>query len=334
MHSTVSVVSSLSLIALLSANAGQGGSGGCADDGPPLPATLEVVARFDPAKGELPEGLTMHRGAPTVGLAVLGQARSVTADGQASTVATSPTLPPNQAFVTGLASYDDRLYLAVPSFSPELPAGLYRTAPGGGAATRFTSGAAMVFPSDVERDARGDFYVSDSMAGAIFKVGPDGEATVWVADPLLQGGRAICGNTEGLFDIGANGMVVRRDSVLVVNTDRGSLIEIPIRPDGAAGAPRERIASNCEELGGADGLVQDLDGSLYVAINRQNKIVRITRDDEFQVIYQGGELDFPASVRIATIDGVRWLYVTNFALGNALGGKPALPSLARIRLSR
>lgn len=329
-HAT-SLLLSLPLLSLVTAG---GGRPGCTDpEGPPLPATLEVVATFDPAKGELPEGLTITDGVPAVGFAVLGQVRSVPATGAATTVATSPELPANAAFITGLGTdREGRTYMALPSFAESPAAGVYRTAPGGGAATRFTTGVTMQFPSDLAWDAQGNLYITDSQAGAIFKAAPSGETTVWLADPRLTGGREACAG-DGLFDIGVNGLALTRDSLTVVNTDRGTLIEIPIRPDGSAGAPRVRIES-CEALAGADGLTRDVDGSLYVALNRKNQIARITADDTITPIYEGGELDFPASVRIATVDGVRYLYLTNFALSNALAGKPAKPSLARLRLSR
>jgi sugar lactone lactonase YvrE len=115
--------------------------------------------------------------------------------------------------------------------------------------------------------------------------------------------------------------------VYVANNDKGSIVKIPIEADGSAGAPSELVAPDCAALGGADGLALGPDGSLYVAVNRQNRLVRVDAEGAVHVIAEGGVLDFPASLALA--DGE--LVVTSFALGAALSGgdpKPALVSVA------
>ena len=63
--------------------------------------TVETVASFDAAKGELPEGLAItDRGVTYVGFAPTGQIVKVADDGSISPVA---TLPRGQGFLVGLA---------------------------------------------------------------------------------------------------------------------------------------------------------------------------------------------------------------------------------------
>jgi hypothetical protein len=63
----------------------------------------------------------------------------------------------------------------------------------------------------------------------------------------------------------------------VTNTDRGSLVRIPIQSDGTAGAPSEIAGPSCADLNGADGLAIAHNGDLIVAVNHQNKLARVDR---------------------------------------------------------
>jgi hypothetical protein len=56
----------------------------------------------------------------------------------------------------------------------------------------------------------------------------------------------------------------------VTNTDRGSLVRIPIQSDGTAGAPSEIAGPSCADLNGADGLTIAHNGDLIVAVNVGN----------------------------------------------------------------
>ena len=83
---------------------------------------------------------------------------------------------------------------------------------------------------------------------------------------------------------------------------------------------------DCETLGGADGLARAPDGSFVVAVNRQNKVVRVGADGAVHTNVSGDPLDFPATVAYRGST----LFATNFAFANANAGKPATPGLLRV----
>jgi hypothetical protein len=151
----------------------------------------------------------------------------------------------------------------------------------------------LTFPNDLT--LFGDsVLVTDSFRGVVYRVGADGTAEVWVDSGLLD--------PDGGF--GANGIAVGKDgTVYVANLDQGRIVEIPVGKDGSAGEPDTFVQS--EELIGADGLAFDTRGSLYVAVNAQNAIRRVSPDGEIETLAENGldgveEFDFPADVTFGT----------------------------------
>jgi hypothetical protein len=55
--------------------------------------------------------------------------------------------------------------------------------------------------------------------------------------------------------------------VLVGNTELGSLVSIPIRPDGAASPAR--VIKSAGALAGVDGIALDVHGTVYAATRRR-----------------------------------------------------------------
>jgi sugar lactone lactonase YvrE len=112
--------------------------------------------------------------------------------------------------------------------------------------------------------------------------------------------------------IGANGIAHDAKNVYVTNTDYGRIIAVPIAADGSAGTP-SILKEDCASLGGADGLVVDADGSFVIAVNAQNKIVRVTPGGRVTVLASGAPLATPASVLFDTNTpaGMRRLLITN-----------------------
>src|SRR5206468_13022075 len=116
----------------------------------------------------------------------------------------------------------------------------------------------------------GDLYVTDSILGAVWRL-PRGGGTseIWEQSPLLAGTGVF-----GLgFPLGANGIGYRNGELFVTNTEIGSIVRIPVLPDGSAGTPR--LVAQGAALFGADGITVDVAGNLYVAVNPQSTIVRV-----------------------------------------------------------
>jgi hypothetical protein len=103
-------------------------------------------------------------------------------------------------------------------------------------------------------------------------------------------------------------------------------VHVPILDGGSAGAPEVLVASNCDRLGGADGVVVDRKGDVLVATNRLNKVVRVDKNGDIATIADQG-LDFPATLALDAKDNV---LVTSFALISATTGGTPNPNLARI----
>jgi hypothetical protein len=292
------------------------------------PAPPAVVASFDPAAGELPEGVATKDGTAYVGFAPLGEVVKVDLHtGERARFAKLPKPVPNKGFMTGLSfGGDGSLYAALVSFDPSVQPGIYKIPATGGPGVLFAKDAHMVFPNGLVFDAGGALLVTDSAAGAVYKIAPSGAVTTWASTPLLAGDPAACGGSGNGFPIGANGIAARDGAYYVTNTDRGSVIRIAIKADGTAGAPEIAAGPDCAALAGADGLTVDARGDLVVAVNRQNKVVRLPKSGAIEILAANGVMDFPASVAWDNAT----MITTNFALVNASTGKPAKPGLIRI----
>lgn len=302
-------------------------SAGCgASEWPASPLTVGEIVRLDGAGGKMSEGLAVRGGKAFLGYVASGEVVAVDLDSGAVTPFAS--LPPpvaGKGFVAGLAVHGDDLYAALVSFAPEVQAGIYRITAAGGPARLFASHEEMAFPNGIAFDVAGQMYVTDSAAGAIFRVSATGEVTRWLADPLLTGGKDSCGAGQGVgvpFDIGVNGIAIDGDTMFVSNSDRAQVVRIPIRKDGSAGAPALLVPPRCADLSGADGLALAPGGDLIVAVNHLNRLVRVDREGRVTALVSGDPLDFPASLTFA--DGT--LYLSNFAFLDAKH-----PALLRIR---
>ncbi|HTE50156.1 MAG TPA: SMP-30/gluconolactonase/LRE family protein [Kofleriaceae bacterium] len=315
-------VQGIAAIAAIGVLAAAGAAGCTGSQWPASPVVVSEVARFDGARGQMSEGVAVREGTAYLGYVASGEVVAVDLESGAVTpYASLPQPVAGKGFVAGLAVHGDDLYAALVSFVPEVQAGIYRMTGAGGPAQLFAKHDEMAFPNGMAFDDAGQMYVTDSAAGAIFRVSTTGEVTRWLADPLLTGGKDSCGAGNGVgvpFDIGANGIVIDGETMFVTNTDRAQVVRIQIQKDGGAGAPRLLVPPSCDELSGADGLALAPDGDLIVAVNHLNKLMRVDREGHVTQLASGGPLDFPASLVFAG-DA---LYISNFAFLDAK--RPAL----------
>ena len=190
-----------------------------------------------------------------------------------------------------------------------------------GRVTTVTEG--FTAPNAIARDDAGNLYVSDSFAGTVTRLRPDGSRrAVWAQDPLLA--------TQGQPPFGANGLAfdAARESLYVANTGDDAVLRIPVRADGSAG-PVEVFARGADldarlgtshSLDGADGIAFDLDGNLWVCANQANEIQVLSPEGEIVARYRGAgadALDFPASL----VFRGRLLYVANLSLATGASSK-------------
>lgn len=290
------------------------------------PSTPSFVARFDASAGELPEGLLLRADSALVGFAPSSRiVRVDLANGTATAFGRLPAPVPGKGFMTGLAQgARGDVYVGLASFVPEVIAGIYRLPKDGGEATLFAKDPQLPFPNALAFDATGNLFVTDSGTGSVFRVDASGHAERWATGELLAGKAYHCGPGLGPgFDIGANGLVVEDDAVFVVNSDKATVVKIPRNAAGGAGTPALVAGPDCAQLGGADGLARAPNGSFVVAVNRQDKLVRVSRSGAIEVVKSGRPFDFPASVAYRGAD----LFVTNFALYTATQHQNPAPGL-------
>jgi len=248
------------------------------------------------------EGLAIdEEGNVFAGLIFTGEILKITPQGEISVFATVPGVSPESAWLVGLTfdGYGD-LFAAFASFVPEYTTGVYKITEDGTQVELFATGTPetpMALPNDVLFDENGNLFVSDSFAGAIFKVTPEGEVSVFKTDPSL-----LTVNPD--LGFGANGIVFDTEgNLFVANTGEGTILKITVNPDGTAG-DIEQIA---EDLVGADGIVFDAAGNLYVAQNVADRIVIISPEGAVSVLASGYPLESPASLELRGSS----LFVTN-----------------------
>ena len=280
----------------------------------PAVGPVQTLRTYDADANELPEGVAVDkRGRIYLSMTFTGELRRIDPDGSERVVAILPT--GNGFGPVGLAvDAPGNVYVGVITFDPATH-GVWRVTPEGRSA-RLPGSEAITFPNGVAFGDRGTLYVSDSITGAVWAIPKGGATELWVQSPLLEG----VGGGPLPFPIGANGITYRHRTVYVTNSEQGSVVTIPVNPDGSAGTPTILIQDPA--LLPADGVALDVHGNLYVAVFGQSTIVRIPPDgSSVTVIADGSDgLDFASSVAFGTGRGQRTtLYAVNFSIGPFFG---------------
>ena len=298
--------------------------------GGPAFATAHVgrVLTFDASAGELPESIVVdRRGTIYVSLAPLGQVRAIAPDGSQQVVATLPVGSGFGALGLALGPRDD-LYVAVSTFDPATN-GVYRV-DRGGSIERLPGTEAIGLPNGLVFDRRGDLFVTDSVGGAIWRIPANGSAELWLQHPLLEGDNSA----PPPVPLGANGIAVRGGTLFVTNTEKGSVVRVPVKRDISPGTLS--VLAQGPALMGADGLTLDIRGSLYVAVNGQNTVVKVSPDGaKLTTLATAADgLDSPSDVAFGqSRRDRRTLFVVNFAIGPAFGFPPgAGPALLEMKV--
>ncbi len=126
-------------------------------------------------------------------------------------------------------------------------------------------------------------------------------------------------------DFGANGIALdeSQEHLYVGNTDYGRILRIGIRGGKAA---EVEVLAESDSLKGADGNALDKRGTLYVAVNAQDRIATVDRHGDISVYAEGAPFDAPSSVVFGRGCGdERTLYLSSFALYRANGFIPGTP---------
>lgn len=152
--------------------------------------------------------------------------------------------------------------------------------------------------------------------GGIWVVPKGGTAELLLRDDLLTG---VCAPVPIPYPIGANGLAYHQGSLIVANTEKALLLEIPILRGGGLGTVRMLADLSGPGFFGPallDGIALDVHGNIYAAVITDNSVAKVSRDGSHIETIATAEdgLTFPASLAFGTGKGDRQnLFVTNLA---------------------
>jgi sugar lactone lactonase YvrE len=286
---------------------------------------FEQVVVFDPAAGELPESVALDR-AGNVYLSMSNTIRKLATDGELSEFGRLPIA----AFALGVkVGADGCVYTVSTSLDPAVVGAFVWRICSAGMVEQLAALDPRGGPNDLAFDDSGNLYVTDPFLGQIWKIDPEGTASVWLAAPLLRGN--VQNPVLVFHEQGVNGIAFdkHKRNLYVSNLDAGRILCIPIRSDGVPG--RIAIFVSDPRLLGADGMAFDARGNLFVAVNAQDRLVMIDSRGRVIVLAERGLFDGPSSVAFGTRKAKRMLYVTSSAFSRAFGFQPGTPHPALLR---
>jgi hypothetical protein len=259
-------------------------------------SNARIAVHFDLAAGQQPENIVLAPGGGTyVTLSKARQVAEISATGVVKVLATLPapadggvsTPVLHVPFTAGLVrDHNGTLYFLYATGSADLT-GVWRLRPGG-QPQRIAALPADSFPNGLALDPRTQrLYVTDSVLGVVWTVPvAGGTPTVWSSAPQLA----------RISLLGANGLKVHNGAVWVTNDDKGTILRIPILPNGSAG----QVDTEATGLPGIDDFAFTGRGDqLLAAIDSQNEIALVQPDGSYSIVLtQADGLDNPSSVAL------------------------------------
>ncbi len=276
---------------------------------------------FNGSIGQLPESIAIDDDQNIyVSFAPIHVIEKVAPDGTTTTLATLPA-----GLLLGVEVGPDENIYALLNGSPT-DRGVWRVTPDG-RATQFASIPSGVGLNALAFDEEGNLYATDSFTATIWRVTEEGAVSAWLVNASVLGGTnpTGCGN-HPFGALGANGIAFYKGNLFVLNTTQGMIVRIPVNEDGSPGTPTIFAGPTCD-LWGADGQAFDKMGSLYVAVNVQNKIVRIDPSGSVITTIASGSppFFFPTAIAFGTASALRKrIFITNAAF---LGGTPGIVTM-------
>lgn len=257
---------------------------------------VRVADHFDLTTGQQPESIALEpHGAVDLTMSFAHQVVRVHPDGTRQVLATLPaaadggvhTPAIGRPLLVGLVrAHDGTLYFLYATGTADLT-GVWRLTPGG-TPERITPLPADGLPNGLALDpATGYLYATDSIYGTVWRLPVSGgAATAWATGPDLA--------PAGF--LGANGLKVHQGAVWVSNLDLGTVIRIPVRPDGTPGATEVRATG----LVGIDDF--DFTGRgdrIVAAVDTQNEVALIQPDGSHTIVLTGKDgLSGPTSIAV------------------------------------
>ncbi|WP_392892879.1 SMP-30/gluconolactonase/LRE family protein [Streptomyces sp. LN699] len=282
-----------------------------------------IAAHFDLSKGQTPENLALAPGgAAYVTFAKARQIAEIAPDGTTRILATLPEPADGGIHTPALGfpltvgivrAHDGTLYFLYATGTPDLT-GVWRLRPGG-QPQRIAALPAGGLPNGLALDPRTcTLYVTDSVLGTIWRVPTTGGTpTAWSTAPELA--------PAGF--LGANGLKIHNGAVWATNLDKGTVLRIPVLPDGRAG----RVRTKATGLPGIDDFAFTGRGDqLLATLNGPGQVVLVQPDGSHSIVLsQADGLQNPTAIALRGTS----VYVTSAAYVTAQD-----PNLLRAHLNR
>ncbi|HKO50380.1 MAG TPA: SMP-30/gluconolactonase/LRE family protein [Polyangiaceae bacterium] len=293
-----------------------------AKDAPPVVTKLVTL---DPTVSELPESITTDDYGHVFFSLVNGQIRELLPNNSTVTIATVPV--PTGGSMTGIkVGPDGLIYTTTSSFSVDQPAAfVWRTDPDTGVVEKFATLDHSGFPNDMAFEDDGSFFVTDPFLGRLYHIDGSGNATVAVSDPLLRGNPAD--PAFPTHDFGVDGIAwdQSKQNLYVGVIDFGRIVRIPYRCHGLG---RPVVFAESPQLKGIDGIALDRSGTVYAAINTQNRIATVDQRGRVSSYAQSSLFDSPSGIAFGTARGnKKTAYISNFAIDSVLDGVTPRPAI-------
>jgi sugar lactone lactonase YvrE len=249
------------------------------------------VAHFDVNALQQPENITLeHGGAADVTFNRARQVARIGTDGSVTILATLPAPATGTATASGIVrGKDGSLYV---NYNAGSQSGIWRIAPGGGTPVQVVALPDVKVLNGLALDQGQDtLYATDSRSGTVWKVSlHSGTASLWAQGVELEP------STASSSGFGANGIKVHDGAVWVSNTDKGTLLRIPIGEHGAAGA----VTTVAQGLTAIDDFAFTGDGDTVLAAqNFVSEVSLVHPDGTHQTVLTATDgLSNPTSIAV------------------------------------
>ncbi|HEY4023168.1 MAG TPA: hypothetical protein VGM75_31075 [Pseudonocardiaceae bacterium] len=259
-------------------------------------SNARIAVHFNLAEGQTPENLALApNGDAYVTFAKARQVAEVSPEGEIHILATMP-LPADGGVHTpalgfpltlGIVRADDgTLYFLYATGTADLT-GVWRMRPGG-EPERIAALPANSLPNGLAMDAgTHTLYVTDSELSTVWSLPTSGgTASAWYTDPALA--------PAGF--LGANGLKLHDGAVWATNLDKGTIIRIPILPNGRAGAAQVTATG----LTGIDDFAFTGRGNqIIAALNTVNEVALVQPNGTHTIVLTAADgLEGPTSVAL------------------------------------
>ncbi|MFB7516352.1 hypothetical protein [Streptomyces sp. NPDC056144] len=320
----VALAASATALAVLSA----GPASATAD---PKIVNPKIVAHFAFAAGQTPENIVLEPdGSADITFALARQVARVTKKGATTVLATFPAVADPQTPVIGAAATmgiargaDGTLYVNYAT-GTAAENGIWRLPAGGGTPVRIAPLPPEGFPNGLALDESCDtLYAADSVKGTVWRVPTTGGTPVaWATGPALQGIAPPAG-----VGVGANGIKVHDGAVWVSNTDKQTLVRIPVRADaGRTAGPAETKATGLAWID--DFAFTGHGDTVLAALIIRDELALVRPDGTHKAVLTAKDgLTNPTSVAVQS----RTVYVNNSAF---FVQQNQAPNLLLARISR